>query len=195
MTMVSVDMERTRVAERSGTFLKAKLEAAGHLTRDIVVRNMSETGALIEGKDLPNLGMVALVRGELRVDARIVRCEGRQRGLHFREPVQLPRWLPHIGMRDLLDATEDERRLGDRRGTSPGRRASDSAPPSNLPIHERIAEELALLERQFGRTLDTFADDPVAVADPAQADSDVTPGTISTAKRPESRAWRYMKEP
>lgn len=163
MMMAVVPMDRTRIAERSGTFLKAKLERAGDVTREVVVRNLSESGALIEGNDLPELGLVTLLRGDLRVEARIIRCEGRQRGLHFRETIQLPRWLPHTAMREIIEASEDDRRLGDRRGESPGRRANDLALPSNLPIHERIAEELQLLERQFGRILDTFAEDPIVV--------------------------------
>ena len=202
MTMAPLHMERTRTAERSGTFLKARLETPGDIVRDVVVRNMSESGALIEGKDLPALGMAALVRGDLRVETRIVRCEGRQRGLHFREPVQLLRWLPHFAMRDIVEASEDERRLEDRRAASPGRRAGDRRPAGNLAIHERIAEELALLERKIGQTLDGFADDPLMVMRHARGLTRLESGqqllrglaAILTADDPEAEANKLSME-
>lgn len=202
MTTATIPIDRTRVADRSGTFIKARLEQPGDLTRDVVVRNLSETGALIEGKDLPRVGIVHLVRGDLRVQARILRCEGRQRGLHFHERIQLPHWLPHIAARVLVEASDDTRRLGDRRAAAPGRRATDVGPIVNLPLHRRMAEELALLERQFGQTLDAFADDPAIVMRHSKALTRLESAqqllrsfaAILTADDPEGEAYKLSME-
>ena len=164
MNPSSLELGATRQAERSGTFIKARLEQAGLAARDVVVRNLSESGALIDGKDLPTSGIVSLVRGELSVEARVLRFEGRQRGLHFRQPIQLQKWLPHLALRDIVAASEDERGLDDLAALPDAHRRDMLPPVANLPIHARLAEELALLERKFGQILDAFADDPAILA-------------------------------
>ena len=72
------------------------------------VRNMSSTGALIEGSDLPKSGTsIHLKRGSLRITGRIVWVDGRKAGLAFSSAVYVADWMsrqPSLHQRRVDDA-------------------------------------------------------------------------------------------
>lgn len=83
-----------RRAERTHLFLVATL-AFGRASTPVRVRNLSATGALVEGADLPSLGTaIILRRGALEAVGSVVWTEPGKAGLAFREPVAVSGWLP-----------------------------------------------------------------------------------------------------
>ena len=74
---------QNRKSNRTPVMLSATLEMAGQ-AQAVVLRNLSEGGALVEGKWLPAQGsMVLFVRNELRVTARVAWVEGTYAGVAF----------------------------------------------------------------------------------------------------------------
>ena len=74
---------QNRRSTRAPVMLTAKLELAGD-AQQVVLRNLSTGGALVEGKWLPAEGsMVLFVRNDLRVQARVAWVEGRYAGIAF----------------------------------------------------------------------------------------------------------------
>src|SRR4051812_17651724 len=67
--------------------------SCGAALYQVRIRNVSETGALIEGADLPPLGAeVLLSRGETEIDAIVAWAVGSRRGVHFSHPVAVDTW-------------------------------------------------------------------------------------------------------
>lgn len=59
------------------------------------MRNLSATGALVEGDDVPSTGtQIVLRRGELEAFGSVVWAGAGKAGLTFREPQAVARWLP-----------------------------------------------------------------------------------------------------
>ena len=74
---------QNRRSTRAPVMLTAKLELAGD-AQQVVLRNLSTGGALVEGRWLPAEGsMVLFVRNDLRVQARVAWVEGRYAGIAF----------------------------------------------------------------------------------------------------------------
>ena len=74
---------QNRRSNRTPVMLSAKLEMAGQ-AQDVVLRNLSTGGALVQGKWLPAQGSAVLfVRNELRVQARVSWVEGSYAGIAF----------------------------------------------------------------------------------------------------------------
>jgi hypothetical protein len=81
----SVDCRRQ--SERCRVFLTAKLVTTTD-ERPIKLRDLSETGALVEGEKVPEQGTdVVLMRGEFEVFARIAWSDGKRAGVQFDAPV------------------------------------------------------------------------------------------------------------
>jgi hypothetical protein len=82
-----------RLHSRTHVFVLATLYSdAG--SGAVHVRNMSSTGALIEGSDLPKSGTsIHLKRGSLRITGRIVWVDGRKAGLAFSSAVYVADWM------------------------------------------------------------------------------------------------------
>lgn len=78
-------------------FVLATMNAPA-VTGSIKIRNMSRSGALIEGDALPGVGEhLRLMRGELTVSGRIVWRQAGRAGLRFEQDVEVGRWLPAAG--------------------------------------------------------------------------------------------------
>ena len=68
--------------------LTAKLELAGE-AHQVILRNLSTGGALVEGTSLPAEGAILLfVRNDLRVRARVAWVEGKYAGIAFESPLE-----------------------------------------------------------------------------------------------------------
>ena len=76
------------------TFLMlAATVSCGAAIYQIRIRNVSETGALIEGADLPEAGQeILLSRGQTEIDAIVAWASGSRRGVHFSRPVAVDTW-------------------------------------------------------------------------------------------------------
>lgn len=83
-----------RVDARSNIFVVAALTSADGTIR-VRIRNMSRTGALIEGSLIPPAGApVRLSRSSLSVPAEIVWLRGTRAGVRFGSAVTVAEWLP-----------------------------------------------------------------------------------------------------
>ena len=95
-----------RQSRRSPVFLTAKLEHDGR-SLNVILRNMSEHGALVEGDWLPDEGTtVYFERKEIRVKARLVWVHERYAGVAFNRELQrdeLLRSVPQPRQRQEID--------------------------------------------------------------------------------------------
>lgn len=78
---------QNRRSRRSPVMLSASLELAGE-SQPVILRNLSEGGALVEAKRLPPEGSsIFFTRKELRVQARVAWVEGCYAGIAFESPL------------------------------------------------------------------------------------------------------------
>lgn len=146
-----------RAAPRTNLLLSANAEVGGR-TLPVRIRNLSETGALLEGAGLPDAGMkLVLARGDLHVSAVVAWAAGGRRGVKFDGPTPVHEWtggakprpLECTGLRDQrrVDALQAEARAD----TASGRalRAPPPAPPSaaSADLDKRLAHELGYVQR------------------------------------------------
>ncbi len=76
------------------SMLVAAVLRTGTQALAIRIRNMSATGALIEGAALPLPGSrVELVRGTLRAGGQVAWADGRRCGVALDDPVAVDRWI------------------------------------------------------------------------------------------------------
>lgn len=148
----------TRVQPRTNMFVMAKL-AAGRNYCAVKVRNMSTSGALIEGADLPQPGISCrLVRGETSLEADIVWSQAGKAGLRFRNPAQVETWLPS-GRRSQSDVS---------RAVAPTKAELASTrverPPAPLISARLTASEVASTADMLEVLADELAEDPVVVS-------------------------------
>ena len=81
-------------APRKNLFLTATLVVGG-IGRAVRVRNLSASGALVEGTKLPVTGDATILqRGSLSADCTIVWQVGGRGGLRFIGPIDLADWVP-----------------------------------------------------------------------------------------------------
>lgn len=78
---------QNRRSNRAPVMLTARLELGGE-GQQVILRNLSTGGALVEGKWLPAEGsMVLFVRNDLKVQARVAWVEGQYAGIAFDFPL------------------------------------------------------------------------------------------------------------
>jgi len=78
---------QNRRSNRAPVMLTAKLELGGE-GRQVILRNLSTGGALVEGKWLPAEGSrVLFLRNELKIQARVAWGEGQYAGIAFDFPL------------------------------------------------------------------------------------------------------------
>ena len=79
---------QNRRSKRAPVMLTAKLELAGD-AQQVILRNLSTGGALVEGKWLPAEGsMVLFARNDLRIPAQVAWVEGKYAGIAFECPLE-----------------------------------------------------------------------------------------------------------
>lgn len=146
-----------RVAPRTNLLLAATAEVGGR-SLPVRIRNLSETGAMVEGAGLPDAGMpLILMRGDLQVAATVAWAAGGRRGVRFGGPTPVNEWtggkprpLDCTGLRDQrrVDAIQAEARADPPSGRSlrlPEPPAS--APIAPLDLDKRLADELGYVQR------------------------------------------------
>ncbi len=84
----------SRLSARTNLFVMAVI-FAGLGSEPVKVRNLSSSGALVEGTSLPQPGtQVRLCRADLNVEGEIVWCKDGRAGLRFNSAVAVADWLP-----------------------------------------------------------------------------------------------------
>ena len=145
-----------RAAPRTNLLLAATAEVGG---RDLAVRirNLSETGAMLEGAGLPEAGIPLVVkRGDLQVAATVAWASGARRGVRFAGPTPVNEWTG--GKPRAIDCTglRDQRRVdaiqADARADPPAGRALRAAetapsPAISADLDKRLADELGYVQR------------------------------------------------
>ncbi|HEX6376422.1 MAG TPA: PilZ domain-containing protein [Allosphingosinicella sp.] len=143
-----------RASPRTNLLLAATVEVGGR-TLPVRIRNLSETGALLDGAGLPDAGVaLVLTRGELHVPATVAWAAGGRRGIKFDGPTPVHEWtggskpkpLECTGLRDQrrVDAIQAEVRTGPAPG--PAQRAPAAALPGP-DFEARLADELGYVQR------------------------------------------------
>ena len=128
-------------APRKNLFLTATL-AVGGIGRAVRVRNLSASGALVEGTKLPVTGDATILqRGSLSADCTIVWQVGGRGGLRFISPIDLADWVPGW-------TAEAPAKLDHPAAVVPAREpaASGAIDPGLL---RRAADELAFVSRRL----------------------------------------------
>ncbi len=100
-----------RAAPRTNLLLAATAEVDGR-SLAVRIRNLSETGAMVEGAGLPEAGMpLVLKRGDLQVAATVAWASGARRGVRFAGPTPVNEWTG--GKPRAIDCTglRDQRRV------------------------------------------------------------------------------------
>jgi hypothetical protein len=91
---------RNRRAEPRYTLLLAAKAITTSGSLDVVIRDLSPSGAQIQGRVLPALGKLLILRkGALEVAGRIAWHQGNRAGISFEQP------LPAESLRALVDGT------------------------------------------------------------------------------------------
>jgi hypothetical protein len=147
-----------RAAPRTNLLLAATAEVGGR-SLPVRIRNLSETGAMVEGAGLPEAGMpLVLMRGDLQVAATVAWAAGGRRGVRFAGPTPVNEWtggkpkpLDCTGLRDQrrVDAIQAEARADPPAGRAlRAPEAPAQPPPAVSPdLDKRLADELGFVQR------------------------------------------------
>ena len=101
-----------RRSSRSNVMLQATLETSGG-SKTVVLRNLSQDGALVRGEDLPEEGTRVLFhRQGLCVPGRIAWLHSSHAGLAFDEPLFPKEMLRHVPPTEQRPAPAIKRRPG-----------------------------------------------------------------------------------
>jgi hypothetical protein len=89
-------MAQNRRQRRSNVLMAAAIELSG-MSLPVKLRNLSASGALVEGEHLPIEGSeIVFKRQELSVAARVAWAAGNRAGLSFAEPLSPEAVLRHV---------------------------------------------------------------------------------------------------
>jgi len=80
---------------RSNVFLSAVL-TTGDSDVNVLIRNLSSNGALLDAPRMPETGAVTLRRGCLRVDGKLAWAGGGECGVRFDEAVDVKAWVKRV---------------------------------------------------------------------------------------------------
>lgn len=161
-----------RAARRTNLMLAAEIETNGRRA-PVRIRNLSETGALIEGGALPEKGAsLILHRGNFHIGATIAWSGGGRCGIHFDRPISLPEWTgkalpPESGFRDQsrVDALQVEARSTPLVPPAPTATANPAlSEEARLNLRARLADELAYVRRLLDSMGDELVGEPIVVA-------------------------------
>lgn len=159
-----------RASPRTNLLLAANAEIGGRIL-PVRIRNLSETGAMLEGAGLPDAGMkLVLARGDLHVSAVVAWAAGGRRGVKFDGPTPVHEWtggtkpkpLDCTGLRDQrrVDALQAEARNDANSGRALRESAPPAAPAAAIPgLDSRLAHELGYVQRLLENLGDELIND------------------------------------
>lgn len=159
-------------APRKNIFLAATI-ASERTVGPVRIRNMSETGAMLEGAFLPMPGArLLLERQEMRIEADVVWVAGGRCGIRFDGAAFVDDWIAGkqtgrasgVQGQARVDAIQAAFRSGsDRPSMLPAAEAAEVIEPA-LGMLARIASETATLKRSLAVVADQLSDDPLILS-------------------------------
>jgi hypothetical protein len=159
--------ENRRVAPRTNLLLTASIEA-GPLIAPVRIRNLSETGAAIEGAALPHVGATVMLRRlDLSIGGTIIWSTGSRCGVNFDGTTCVAEWIS--GTRSPRIASRDQTRVDMIQAairTGSGAVPPSAAPPPTAPqgdLEARLSQELAFVRRLLEQLGEELADEPVVL--------------------------------
>ena len=138
--------DESRREERTHLFVAASLTSSGG-SCPVHIRNISPTGALVEGGQLPEQGSSGrLRRGNLEASVRVIWKAGRKAGLAFSTTIHVADWMPRTtgAHQRRVDKLVREIRSGHDTQPYPADRQPGAALEAEL---QAIRNELGELER------------------------------------------------
>jgi hypothetical protein len=164
--------DNRRVAARTFLMLAATARCGADILT-VRIRNVSETGALIEGEGLPGAGEpIHLSRGETEIDGVIAWAAGIRRGMHFSRPVAVETWrtgkpaIPPLGQ-GRVDLIQAAARTG---GPAQAAKAAPAGEERWVgQLDARLGEELAFVQRLIEALGDELVADHAILHRHAQA--------------------------
>lgn len=160
------DRDEHRRAPRSNLFLAATIEADG-VSAQVRIRNLSETGALIEGPAFPPAGtIVTLRRQEVEISGEIVWVAVPRCGIRFQGSIGVSEWIS--GKRAPLNfaqARVDAVQAAIRSGTPMPQGAATPARLDALAagLDDRLAKEISYVQHLLDELSTELIQNPVVV--------------------------------
>ncbi len=144
-----------RREQRTNMFVLAVVSSPS-VSGQVKIRNMSPSGALIEGPALPAVGeRLHLSRGASSIEGRVAWCASGKAGVRFDGSVAVSDWTPGANTaQQRVDRVVEQAKAG----AAPSGEHEHSIPP-------RLgASDLSRLARAVDALSDALADDPATVA-------------------------------
>ena len=168
---MAVDFQR---APRKSVFLAAAIEAES-LKADVRIRNMSESGALIEGALLPTAdASFVLRRGEVEIGGVVAWSTSGRCGMRFNGVAHVDEWIAGRRLSGMtastgqrrVDAIQSAIRLDQPLGVldDHGEATSIDHPFDPDGLQGRIGAEIASVHRILVTLADDLSDDPIVLA-------------------------------
>lgn len=139
--------------------------AAGTVCAPVRIRNLSETGAMIDGAALPETGStLTLTRLQLSIAATVVWNREGRCGLRLHAPVTVDDWIAGVRSRSANTSLGQLRVDQIQSAIRSGAALPPEMPPpptcvSVEPIEQRIAAELARVKRMLDAISEELTDD------------------------------------
>jgi len=151
-------------APRKNLFLAASIQS-GALSTAVRIRNLSQTGALIEAPALPDVGeRLRLVRQEVEIGGTVAWRSGNRCGIQFEGQIAIDDWV--AGKCRSPQAAAGQARVDEiQRMVRAGEPVPQAeAPPkvavsADMALDMRIADELGYVGRMLEAVGDAFAND------------------------------------
>lgn len=160
--------ENQRAAPRTNLMLSASIEA-GPLTAPVRIRNLSETGAALEGAALPHVGAsFTLRRLDISIGGTVMWIAGGRCGVQFEGRTCVPDWIS--GTRSPLSGNRDQTRVDTIQAairTGSGFVPTPAAPqpaPLQADLDSRLSQELAFVRRLLEQLGEELSDEPAVLA-------------------------------
>ncbi|WP_167737356.1 PilZ domain-containing protein [Sphingomonas parva] len=159
-------------AGRAGLLLAASIEARG-LSAPVRIRNLSESGAAIEGDSLPPPGAAIILRRlDLAVPGLVAWSSGQRCGVHFDVPTRVSAWVmgsrtppQELDRQTRVDALQAEVRSGAAAAPLP---PTPTGPP-RPGLDTRLADELGYVRSLLEKLGDELTGEPDILARHATA--------------------------
>lgn len=165
-----VSRDLTPRATRTNLLLSGTIEAPD-IVAPVRIRNLSETGALLEGSALPKVGAhLVLKRSSLEMGAIVIWSSGSRCGIAFEGSISVAgwrtgTWVETIGIVDQsrVDAIQAAVRAGAAPVETEVPKLEGKSRLSTAEMDARIAKELKDLRHTLEQMGDQLSDEPVIV--------------------------------
>ena len=153
---------------RTKVLLTARI-VAGRIEASVRIRNMSASGAMIEGSSLPPVGaQLTLIRSDCEVGAEVVWASAGKCGVRFAGSVAVADWVAGsaASSRVRTQAQIDALQADIRSGALPPP-VTEKQPSSRLELGEldaRLVEEVAYLRRLVETIGDELSNEPLMLS-------------------------------